>query len=80
MEKNIEFLLKDSVKHTKEHCARVLLLALVIAHKIGLSDEGIGALGMAAIIFAWSTTPYRFEWKYDISAHKKILIDIGHVC
>ncbi|KAA9005869.1 SagB/ThcOx family dehydrogenase [Paenibacillus spiritus] len=33
----------------------------------------------AAVLFAWSTTPYRSEWKYDISAHKKILIDIGHV-
>ena len=34
----------------------------------------------AAVIFAWSTTPYRSEWKFDITAHKKILIDIGHVC
>lgn len=34
----------------------------------------------AAVMFAWSTTPYRSEWKYDISAHKKILIDVGHVC
>lgn len=34
----------------------------------------------AAVTFAWSTIPYRSEWKYDISAHKKILIDIGHVC
>lgn len=25
----------------------------------------------AAVMFAWSTTPYRSEWKYDISAHKK---------
>ncbi|MEC0168366.1 SagB/ThcOx family dehydrogenase [Paenibacillus graminis] len=33
----------------------------------------------AAVMFAWSTIPYRSEWKYDISAHKKILIDIGHV-
>jgi SagB-type dehydrogenase family enzyme len=33
----------------------------------------------AAVVFAWSTIPYRSEWKYDISAHKKILIDIGHV-
>ncbi len=30
-------------------------------------------------MFAWSTIPYRSEWKYDLSAHKKILIDIGHV-
>lgn len=34
----------------------------------------------ASVMFAWSTTPYRSEWKYDISAHKKILIDAGHVC
>lgn len=34
----------------------------------------------AAIAFAWSTIPYRSEWKFDITAHKKILIDIGHVC
>lgn len=25
----------------------------------------------ASVLFAWSTTPYRSEWKYDISAHKK---------
>lgn len=34
----------------------------------------------AAVIFAWSTIPYRSEWKFDITAHKKILIDVGHVC
>ena len=34
----------------------------------------------AAVVFAWSTLPYRSEWKFDITAHKKILIDIGHVC
>lgn len=25
----------------------------------------------AAVMFAWSTTPYRSEWKFDITAHKK---------
>lgn len=34
----------------------------------------------AAVVFAWSTTPYRSEWKYDVTAHKKILIDVGHIC
>lgn len=34
----------------------------------------------AAVLLAWSTIPYRSEWKFDITAHKKILIDIGHVC
>jgi SagB-type dehydrogenase family enzyme len=33
----------------------------------------------AAVVFAWSSIPYRSEWKYEISAHKKILIDVGHV-
>ncbi len=36
--------------------------------------------GKASVIFAWSTIPYRSEWKFDIQAHKKILIDVGHVC
>lgn len=36
--------------------------------------------GKANVIFAWSTIPYRSEWKFDIQAHKKILIDAGHVC
>lgn len=34
----------------------------------------------AGVLFVWSTIPYRSEWKFDITAHKKILIDIGHVC
>jgi SagB-type dehydrogenase family enzyme len=34
----------------------------------------------ASVTFAWSTTPYRSEWKFDITAHKKILIDVGHIC
>lgn len=34
----------------------------------------------AAVMFVWSTTPYRSEWKFDYTAHKKILIDVGHVC
>ena len=33
----------------------------------------------ASVIFSWSCIPYRSEWKYDITAHKKILIDIGAV-
>jgi SagB-type dehydrogenase family enzyme len=34
----------------------------------------------SAVTFAWSTLPYRSEWKFDVTAHKKILIDVGHVC
>lgn len=34
----------------------------------------------SAVTFVWSTTPYRSEYKFDVSAHKKILIDVGHIC
>ena len=34
----------------------------------------------AAVVFVWSTIPYRMEWRYGLAAHKVILIDAGHVC
>ncbi|MCG7334615.1 HD domain-containing protein [Sporosarcina sp. ACRSM] len=49
MEKNVEFWLPDSEWHTKTHCARVLLLSLIIGHQKGLSDEEKNALGMVAV-------------------------------
>ena len=49
MQENIEFNLLDSTIHTKEHCARVLLMALIIANKIGLSDKEMDVLSMAAV-------------------------------
>lgn len=49
MEETIEFWLPDSEWHTKAHSARVLILALVMGHQKGLSDEEMNALGMAAI-------------------------------
>ncbi|MBU3804195.1 MAG: isochorismatase family protein [Candidatus Cellulosilyticum pullistercoris] len=49
MEREVSFSLKDSQKHTKEHCARVLLYALVIANRMGLSESDIEVLGAAAV-------------------------------
>lgn len=34
----------------------------------------------AAVIFLWTTIPYRMEWRYGLAAHRVILIDAGHVC
>lgn len=34
----------------------------------------------SAVIFIWSCIPYRAEYKFDLTAHKKILIDVGHLC
>lgn len=64
---------------------------LIFINKVDGIDEKVDKLTLdqpfvpnfakkAAVTFAWSTTPYRAEWKFDITAHKKILIDVGHVC
>lgn len=36
--------------------------------------------GNAAVTFIWTAIPYRMEWRYDLSAHKVIALDAGHVC
>ncbi|MCX6834859.1 MAG: SagB/ThcOx family dehydrogenase [candidate division Zixibacteria bacterium] len=33
-----------------------------------------------AVVFAWTTIPYRAEWRYSIVSHKMIALDAGHVC
>lgn len=61
--------------------------ALVFEKQLGhISNTMIKAclgqpfVGNAAAIFIWSCIPYRMEWRYDISAHRVIAFDIGHVC
>ena len=34
----------------------------------------------SAATFAWTTIPYRMEWRYLEAAHRVILLDAGHVC
>lgn len=36
--------------------------------------------GKAAVNFIWTCIPYRGEWRYDIAAHKTMLLDAGHLC
>lgn len=33
-----------------------------------------------AVVFFWTTLPYRMEWRYLEAAHRVILLDAGHVC
>lgn len=33
----------------------------------------------AAVTFIYTAVPYRAEWRYSASAHKILLIDVGHV-
>ncbi len=41
---------------------------------------GQNFVGSAAVTFVWATLPYRMEWRYDLAAHRVILMDVGHVC
>ena len=34
----------------------------------------------AALVFVWTTIPYRMEWRYHLLSHKVIAIDAGHLC
>lgn len=34
----------------------------------------------SAVVFVWTTIPYRMEWRYLQAAHRVILMDAGHVC
>jgi SagB-type dehydrogenase family enzyme len=66
---------------------------LPMSHQLVLerSDEDISSklvegslhqqfVGQAALVFIWSTIPYRMEWRYGEVAHKVIALDAGHVC
>ena len=47
-----------------------------------LTEAALGQtfVGRAAVVFIWTTIPYRMEWRYGLAAHKVIALDAGHVC
>lgn len=51
-----------------------------LKEKIIAACDGQQFVGDSAVVFAWSAIPYRGEYKYDIAAHKMILLDAGHTC
>ena len=50
------------------------------AEKIAWAAFQQNWMSKAAIVFIWSSIPYRTEWRYGLAAHKVILLDAGHVC
>ncbi len=48
LEGEVDFSFRGSALHTKAHCARVLLLSLLLADRLGLSRPDREALAMAA--------------------------------
>lgn len=47
------------------------------ASKVACDQEFIEG---AAVVFMWTCTPYRMEWRYPDVAIKYALIDVGHLC
>ncbi len=45
-----------------------------------MDDALLGQLWGAAAVFAWTTVPYRMEWRYSVVSGKLIALDAGHVC
>jgi SagB-type dehydrogenase family enzyme len=50
------------------------------AAKITAATLGQSFVAQAAVVFIWTTIPYRMEWRYGVAAYKTIAIDAGHVC
>jgi len=50
------------------------------SEKVSEGCRGQKFIGNAAVVFVWTTIPYRAEWRYGLIAHKMIAMDSGHVC
>ncbi len=49
MDEHVEFLLADSAWHGPDHCARVLLLAIILGHQKQLTEEDMEVLCLASV-------------------------------
>ena len=60
----------------------VLIYSTDGGNKARLSRAVLGQRFVAdsAVVFVWTTVPYRMEWRYLQAAHRVILLDAGHVC
>jgi SagB-type dehydrogenase family enzyme len=51
-----------------------------MAPEISDGCHGQEFVGHGAVVFIWTTIPYRSEWRYSLLAHKAIAMDSGHLC
>ncbi len=63
-----------------EHALLLLDEDDAIGPRLVRATFGQSFLAAAAVVFIWTTIPYRMEWRYDLAAHKVIALDAGHVC
>lgn len=51
-----------------------------LSNKVSDGCRGQKFVGNAAVVFVWTTVPYRAEWRYGSISHKMIAMNSGHVC
>lgn len=58
-----------------------LLFLQPAAELSALVEEAFSAwVRKCAVLFIWTTIPYRCEWRYSFMAHKMIAQESGHIC
>ena len=63
-----------------EHQLLPLFSEEQMPQKLTEATLGQDFVGNSAVVFIWTTIPYRMEWRYGLAAHKVIALDAGHVC
>lgn len=60
----------------------LLFIRTVERMKAALAKASLGQhfVGSGALTFVWGCIPQRMEWRYGLTAHRVILMDVGHVC
>lgn len=78
--KRVEGIQRGIYRYLPENHEILLIKAEEDIHKI-LNDSVVDQEFVlnASATFIWSVVPYRGEWKYEMEAHKLILIELGHV-
>lgn len=82
------YLIINNVTGLEKGLYRYLALthSLILLKKGDFSETIVNAslgqafIGTGAVVFIWTCTPYRGEWRYLDSAHKVMLLDAGHLC
>lgn len=80
LEKGIYRYLPLEHKLVLSHAEENLAAKLIYAYGGENYQDEAQWLGKAPVVFLWSCVPERGEWRYDMEAHRLMLIDIGHVC
>jgi len=62
-----------------DHTLYLLYEDADVVHKVAKACREQMWIQDSAVVFIWTTIPYRMEWRHPLS-HKVIAIDAGHVC